>query len=240
MFAVEKVRQRMLEEAQRLECVIEDNQKEVTDWSSLREFYCKGIDNDVIAMYDIAIGVFELSPGWMKDTETELLDKMGWVYDPATMKKGKNNIGNGAVEKVISRAKTDLRGRLRQCCFTGRSKFTLPIKRPKEETFVNGRYCRRVRGVPHYAIPTSVVPAAAVVPPVIAPTVPATLPADVVVPPPAAASVPPTADAATTKVRTLSLLIVIVLYTNKEYILLYRQRLPRIWLKGGWRVRWRD
>lgn len=141
----------MLEEAQRLECIVDG--KDVKDWTTLRELFSKGEGDDVTAMYEIAIGVFEISPGWMGDTEKEILEKMGWVYDPLTFKKGKNNIGNAVVEKVISRAKTDLRGRLRKCCLTGRSGFTLPIRRPKEKTLRNGKYFRRVPGIPDFAVP---------------------------------------------------------------------------------------
>lgn len=144
----------MLEEAQRLECVVEG--KDVKDWATLREFFCKGAgEDDIQAMYDIAIGVFELSPGWMGDTERELLEKMGWAYDPSTFKKGANNIGNAVVEKVISRAKTDLRGRLRNCCKKGRSGFSLPIRRPKEMTLRDGKYVRRVPGIPEFALPAN-------------------------------------------------------------------------------------
>jgi hypothetical protein len=188
--ATEKVKQRMLEEAHRLECEIEGT--EVVDWPTLREFYTKGIDNDIIAMHDVAIMVFEESLGWMSDTEGELLDRMGWVYDPSSLIRGANNLGNAIVEKMVSRAKSDVRTGLRKCCKNGRSGFTLPIKRPECQRFVNTKYVRRVPGV--RARP--VVPGAHPVVPVPAAVVPPVAAAAVVPPAAAAAVVPPAAAAA--------------------------------------------
>jgi hypothetical protein len=118
----------MLEEAQRLELWIEN--KEVNSWSLLREYFSKASGRLAIsAMYDVAIGIFEISPGWMVDTEKVLLNYMGWEYARGSINVGKNKLGNGCVQKVISRTKSDARAILRLCCFTGRSKYKLNSNR---------------------------------------------------------------------------------------------------------------
>ena len=144
------VKKRMLEEAQRLgiKVAVNDKETEVTSWALLRDYFSKADGLlSVKAMYDIAIGVFEISPAWMEDTETILLNYMGWEYDPESLDVGKNKLGNGCIEKMISRTKTDARTNLRKCCKEGTSGYTLPIKRPASERYDGkGNYIRRTPG----------------------------------------------------------------------------------------------
>ena len=137
----------MLEEAQRREMTTRDG-KIVNDWRKLREFYTtRSSSKDRRDMYACAIGVFESSPGWVQDQTSEILIEMGWEYDPLTMTSSGKKLGNGFVEKMISRKRSNLRRSLRKCCYSGRSKYKLRIVRPEHERLdERGHYVRRKAG----------------------------------------------------------------------------------------------
>lgn len=145
--AEERVKIRMLEEAQRRKMQTEDG-KIVKDWKKLREFFTtRSSRRDLKDMYACAIGVFKSSPGWMQDQTEAILREMGWEYDSTTiMSKGKK-MGNGFVEKMISRKRSNLRKSIRKCCYQGKSRYKLQIVRPEHERYdENKKYIRRKPG----------------------------------------------------------------------------------------------
>lgn len=99
-------------------------------------------------MYSCGIGVWELCMGWKQDASDLILEEMGWEYDvDTTTDKGKNNLANGIVMKVLSRIRTNTRRRLRLCCKNGKSGYDLSVKRKKEEIFDSqGKRTRRKPG----------------------------------------------------------------------------------------------
>ena len=138
---------RMLQEAQRLHLCTNDGNP-VNTWRKLREFYATHTSKEgKKAMYACAIGVFESSPGWVQDQTSKILKEMGWEYDPESMVSKSKKLGNGCVEKMISRKKSNLRKSLRKCCLDGPMKYKLRIVRPKEEMYdEKGSYIRRKAG----------------------------------------------------------------------------------------------
>jgi hypothetical protein len=136
----------MLQEAQKRKMRTNDG-KQVVHFNKLKEFYLMKPKSERRQMYACAIGVFESSIGWMEDCTAKIMEELGWEYDPTTMVTTGKHPGNGLVEKVISRKRSDLRKILRKCCKRGPSKYNLRIVRPRNETRTeDDKYIRRKAG----------------------------------------------------------------------------------------------
>ena len=139
---------RILQEAQRLELTLQDG-RQVNSFDLLREYFASMEGMDAMEnMYSCGIGVWEGSMGWNEDASEQILEDMGWEYDEVTTTdKGKNNLANGVVMKVISRIRTNTRRRLRLCCKNGKSGYDLCVRRKQEEVFDgDGKRTRRKPG----------------------------------------------------------------------------------------------
>lgn len=143
--------EKTLREAQRLKLKLEDDTS-VTTLDQLKVYFATAHGEQPISyMYSCGIGTWEIgSMGWKKDFTERLLDAMGWEYDPSTVDKGKNCLGNGIVLKVVSRMRSNLRRKLRACSMGGKSGYDLTVKRAKEKCFkADGKRLRRKAGFAH-------------------------------------------------------------------------------------------
>jgi hypothetical protein len=145
--ALELVNRRMVEVAQQRQLELRPNTP-VKDLRTLKEFFKSKPKSCRSDMYACGIGAFELHPGWVVDSTRNILEELGWVYDPSTMGGGTGkNPGNGLVEKMLSRKQSNQRKALRKLSLAGPANYDLTIIRPEEEQKTEkGTYRRRKPG----------------------------------------------------------------------------------------------
>jgi hypothetical protein len=110
--AQDRVQNKIVQEAQRLGLTLEDKTV-VNSFDLLKKYFVTMDGMEAIShMYSCGIGVFEMLLGFNEDTSDHILQEMGWEYDEDTMQiKGKNNLGNRVIMKVVSRIRTNTRRR---------------------------------------------------------------------------------------------------------------------------------